>query len=35
MDVDWYGCIEINVQQDQKGRVGYVKGCSEVWNECV
>jgi len=35
MGVDWSGCIEINVQQDSKGRVGYVKGCSDSWEECV
>lgn len=35
MGLYWSGCIEINVQQDQKGRVGHAKGCADYWNQCV
>ena len=35
MDTMWSGCIQINVQKDEKGRVGHVKGCGYSWDECV
>ena len=35
MGLYWSGCIQINVQPDANGRVGYVKGCADQWEECI